>query len=389
LKIIRITPYLDFGGVERRIESTAIGFLKYSSIELNIIALGNEGITSRKLQSLSFSPVHLNQKINIPNIFLIFHLFKLLKSIKPKIVHTSAAEANFHGLIAAKLAGVPVRIGEEIGFPNHDWKWRLIFKWVYKSATKVIAISQAVKDRVVELGEVEMEKVEVVYNPVEIGRDSLDFSLRSSVPRHCRQEYDKDNPLSFNEADSGGNQSDNNKPFVFVTTCRLVPVKNLDTLIKVFYELVKKHQDRVLKLWIVGNGPEREDLESLVEKLWIQNYVFFLGFQEDVVPFLEQADTFVLPSFSEGFSISLVEAMLCGLPCIVTNQGGPSEIVEDDKTGFLINPKDPDQLKEKMEEVLAMSEEARELMGKRAQEAGGKYSVENYVKRLMEVYTTP
>ena len=398
LKIVRIVPLLDFGGVEQRIQHTVLGFDTFSDKSLKIVVLGGEGKISQELQILGNHPIHLHEDFKIPNFRLIYKLYRLLKETQPDVVHTSASEANFHGLIAAKLAKVPIRIGEEIGFPNHDWKWRLIFKWVYKSATKVIAISQSVKNKIVELGEVEEEKVEVVYNPVEIGNRKKGKGKSGTE----REENFHGTPLKVDEtlrfapAEKAGRQSDvysegsdREKPFVFVTTCRLVPVKNLDTLIKVFSELVEQHQDKALKLWIVGDGPEKERLESLVEELTIQDQVVFWGFQEDVVPFLEQANAFILPSFSEGFSISLVEAMLCGLPCIVTNQGGPSEIVDHGKTGFLINIKDSDDLKEMMEEVLKMSEEDRDLMGKRAQEAGGIYSLENYVKRLMEVYNTP
>ena len=85
------------------------------------------------------------------------------------MIHCSGAEANFHGLLAGKLEGVPVRIGEEIGFPKHDWMWRMIFGLTYKLAHQVIGISEAVKQRVVDLGEVDREKVRVVYNPVALG----------------------------------------------------------------------------------------------------------------------------------------------------------------------------------------------------------------------------
>ncbi|RPA68468.1 glycosyltransferase [Cyclobacteriaceae bacterium YHN15] len=388
MKITRIVPLLDFGGVEQRIKHTVFGFKTFSKSTLDIIVLGGEGKISQELQLSGTHPIHLHQSFKIPNFRLIYKLYRLLKEIRPDIVHTSASEANFHGLFAAKMAGVPVRIGEEIGFPNHDWKWRLIFKWVYKSATKIIAISQAVKDRIVELGEVEEGKVEVVYNPVEIGSRS-----KVKDERSVSQTSDVNETLRFAPAEKAGRQSDVNngeseKQFVFVTTCRLVPVKNLDTLIKVFSEIVEEYQDRGLKLWIVGDGPEKGNLEALVKKLGIHENVVFWGFQEDVVSYLKEADAFVLSSFSEGFSISLVEAMLCGLPCVVTNQGGPNEIVEDGKTGFLINPHQAENLKSKMLDVLNLSNEQRELIGERAQESGRKYSVENYVKRLLEVYST-
>ncbi|UZD23932.1 glycosyltransferase [Algoriphagus halophytocola] len=358
MRIIRVVPFLDFGGLERRVFLTAIGFQKYSDLELEIFVLGSQGKTSGELFRLGIHPKHFNSKIRIPNLKLIYILYRQFRLFQPDVVHTSSAEANFHGLIAAWLAGVPVRIGEEIGFPNHDWKWRIIFRKVYSLATKVIAISEAVKNRIVKLKEVKADKVEVVYNPVFIkekkGRRTLGYS----------------------------------DAFVFVTTCRLVPVKNLDTLIAVFNDLVQDELGEELKLWIIGEGTERAKLEKLVNESRLNGKVVFWGFQENIRPYLEAADAFVLPSFSEGFSISLVEAMLCGLPCIVTNQGGPSEIIEDQSTGFLINPNDPRQIKNTMQHLIQISSQDRIQMGNQAKQATSKYSIENHVKRLLEVYST-
>ena len=358
MRVIRVLPYLDFGGLERRVLLTAIGFQQNSDVELEIFVLGKHGKTSNELLALGVQPKHFHSKIKIPNIKLIFTLYREFKLFRPEVVHTSSAEANFHGLIAAWFAGVPIRIGEEIGFPSHDWKWRLIFKAVYKLATKVIGISEAVKNRIVVLGEVNPNKVEVVYNPVSI-KESLD----RVTPDH-------------------------ENAFVFVTTCRLVPVKNLSTLLAVFKELVSRNPDKKMKLWIVGDGTEKEKLQKQVDDLELNGKVVFCGFQEDVRPYLEAADVFVLPSFSEGFSISLVEAMLCGLPCIVTNQGGPSEIIEDQVTGFLINPSNPDQIQKAMQYYIQLSKKDRQQIGHNAKQAASKYSIDNHVKRLLEVYST-
>ncbi|WP_158860507.1 glycosyltransferase [Lunatibacter salilacus] len=388
MKIVRITPLLDFGGVEKRIKHTVIGFKLLSYHSISVVVLGKRGKISEELQSIGTHTIHLNQDFRIPNIILIFKLYRLLKNIRPDVVHTSASEANFHGLIAAKMSGVPVRIGEEIGFPNHDWKWRVIFKWVYKTATKVIAISYAVKQRIVDLGEVDESKVLVVYNPVELGNRSTVKSEKEPVFTHCTS-------VRNNKVATSGNDnaqwirkcSQKENQIIFVTTCRLVPVKNLDTLIRVFAEMMSKNNDLETKLWIVGDGPEREKLESLVVHLRITSRVIFWGFQENVTSFLVNADAFVLPSFSEGFSISLVEAMLGGLPCIATNQGGPPEIIQEGRTGFLINPNSKIELEQKMEKILFMSKEEREGIGKAAKIDAERYSVENYVNRLVGIYS--
>jgi glycosyltransferase involved in cell wall biosynthesis len=388
LNIVRIVPNLDFGGVEQRIVHTASGFRDFTSHSLRVLVLGNEGIVSKDLLQSGVEVYHFHERIRIPNFRLILRLYRLIREIHPDVVHTSAAEANFHGLIAAKLAGVSVCIGEEIGFPNHDWKWRRLFKLVYGLADRVIAISYSVKSRIVALGEVEEAKVVVVNNPVELQATSLGKDARTDVGPNFRSKIGNErfprDGISQNVRKSDRNLSNE---FVFITVCRLVPIKNLDTLILVFSSLLGENQGFEPRLWIVGDGADRARLESLCEDLSINEYVVFWGFQSGVGSFLKQADCFVLPSFSEGFSISLVEAMLSSLPCIVTNQGGPAEIVEDGVTGHLIDPRDSQDIKKKMLEVLLTSGRERAMMGERAKQSGSKYSVENYIKRLEEVYS--
>lgn len=368
MKIIRVVPFLDFGGIEKRVQLTAEGFLKENSVNLTIVVLGYGGKVSEAMVKARFDVRILNENPKIPNFSLINRLITLFKELKPDVIHASGSEANFHGLIAGRIARIPVRIGEEVGFPQHDWKWRMIFRFTYRFAHKVIGISEAVKGRIVELDEIANDKVVVVYNPValEAGRGEL-FRDRTwdlkQIPR-------------------------NNNSFVFVTTGRLVQIKNLDLLIRVFSHLVLDNPDRKLELWMVGDGPEKENLLAAIRKVKLVNNVMLHGYQENVFQILNQADAFILPSFSEGFSISLVEAMYSGLPCIATKIGGPSEIINSE-TGYLIDPNDSTDILDNMQNVIDLSENERLEMGRRAKEDVEKrFSVEKYVKDLINCYQT-
>lgn len=357
MKILRIIPFLDFGGVEQRVKLTALGFKNVSDVQLSILVLGHGGKISSDLDQMGFKPLILNSNIRIPNLKLIYRLYRIMKEYSPDVVHSSGSEANFHGLIAAKIAGVRKKVGEEIGFPNHGLIWRIVFKMVYKLADRVVGISQAVADRIVAFGEVPAMKVKVIYNPVELPE------VFESKIRHAR---------------SG--------QFVFITVCRLVPVKNLAALLKSFHHLELQIGPGSLMLHIVGDGPEKEDLMLLCKDLNLLNSVKFLGFQEDVASFLKEADVFVLPSLSEGFSIALVEAMLCGLPVIATKIGGPSEIVKEGKSGFLINPHSVAEMKATMWKIYAKDEVERKMMGALARQEATSFSTENYVRNILEIY---
>jgi len=399
MKIVRIVPYLDFGGVEKRLELTAKGFLEHPQHELIILVLSGRGRMAEMVQKMGFKIILLEQNPKIPNFKLMFQIFKVLKEFKPDVVHCSGSEANFHGILAAWLSRVPIRIGEEIGFPDHDWKWGIVFRITYAFSKGVIGISEAVKSRIVALGEVSSQKVEVIYNPVRLGYANQD---QESFPTIAKCKRGSENRLRQNECsyiekiietEEGKvslsvKKNGDKKPFVFVTTCRLVAVKNLKILIEVFDKLVKNNPTKEFELWLVGEGPENEKLKTVTNELGIGSIVIFFGFQENVFDFLNQADSFVLPSFSEGFSISLVEAMMVGLPCIATQVGGPSEIIRPN-TGFLIDPNNPMDILRKMQKVIGMSEEDRNEMGCLAKEdVLLRFSVEKYVNELLFYYRT-
>ncbi|WPR77397.1 glycosyltransferase [Algoriphagus sp. NG3] len=358
MKIIRIVSELDFGGVEQVLANSAPILAKTENIELIILVIGKGGEISDRLLGLGISVQILGKNARIPNIYLLLEISKLLFKLKPDVVHTQGAEANFHGIMGARLAGVPLIIGEEIGIPNHHSYWKAVFRYVYKQAHRVVAISEAVKDKIVALKEVEAEKVRVVYNPV------------------CS------NPVGVSK-EAGMYKKD----FVFITTCRLVPIKNLDRLMEALAQTLKQNPDRSLVLKIIGEGPERMKLETLSQRLGINECVQFLGYQSDVWLFLQEADAFILPSLHEGSSVSLAEAMTCGLPSIVTQVGGAVEILGASQSGLLIDPLYPISIQSAMQQMIDLSPAERLAMGARAREESKRFSVENYIQSLMSIYT--
>ncbi|EKB48709.1 glycosyltransferase [Cecembia lonarensis] len=370
MKIIRIVTELDFGGVEKHMELTADGMLNYPDFQMIFLALGKGGQTSKLLSSMGFQVIVLNENPQIPNFQLIRKLVRIFKGEKPDVVHCSNGEGNFHGIWAAWWAGVPLRIGEEVGFPNHHSYWKHIFRLTYTRANKIIAISQAVKDVLINLGEASDRKVDVIYYPM--GKPKLELT---------EEEKEKTDTLIKQLKGQA-----NKEQFVFITTCRLVAIKNLDGLINALASLQGEIKERELHFWIIGEGPEKDNLKTLSRNLGIDSQVQFLGFHANVNPFLMAADAFILPSFSEGFSLSLAEAMQLGLPSLATKVGGPSEIIKS-HTGLLLDPNDHDDMVGQMKAMVEMDPDERRQMGLRGQEDVRKrFSVEIYAKALTEFY---
>ncbi len=157
---------------------------------------------------------------------------------------------------------------------------------------------------------------------------------------------------------------DGSKAADIVFVGRLVPIKRIDLLLGALQVLAARLP--ACNAVIVGDGPLRQDLEALAVKWGVAERVRFVGLQADVVTWLQSARVFVLCSDSEGLSLALAEAMLCGLPAVVSNVGDLGELVETGRNGILVDGRTPEDFARALLDVLgdpdeyrAMSERAR------------------------------
>jgi glycosyltransferase involved in cell wall biosynthesis len=349
IKVVRITTLLDFGGQERKY----ISFTEDKTLLSNdyeFAAIGHGGHAEKIMRERGFKVTVFNQNPSISNLKNIWMLYKWFRKIKPDVVHTAAAEANFHGVIAAKLAGVKVIIAEEIGFPTHSSLARIVFRLVYTLVKKVICVSESVKVFLTEIKEIPASKGIVLYNPV-------------SEPKHFEKQYPED--------------------FAIVCVGRLEKVKNQQLLINAFAQL----QNKKAKLVLVGDGRERKQLEHLIAELHLEESVKITGFSETPELYLSQAHLFVLPSLSEGFGIAVVEAMQQGLPCLCSNVGGIPEFIEEGKTGWLFNPNNESELAEKLEAISNLPFSQLQAVGENAKKyASDRFTSRKYVANLENIY---
>ncbi len=128
--------------------------------------------------------------------------------------------------------------------------------------------------------------------------------------------------------------------FLLVCAARLSEQKGIDILLDAIARVLRDGAQ--CKCVVVGDGPLRTQLLEQSLKLGLSNQVFFEGFRADVLPYLQSADAFVLTSRAEGLPLSVLEAMACGLPCIVTNVGGSAEAVTNKVDGLVVPPESAD-----------------------------------------------
>ncbi len=166
---------------------------------------------------------------------------------------------------------------------------------------------------------------------------------------------------------------------------RLDSMKGVDVLIEAF----KKLWDEGLHahLDIVGDGPEKNSLQYMVEMMGINDGVSFYGEVQNVMKFMQKADLFVLPSLSEGLSNVILEAMACGLPVVATRVGGNTDLIQDGINGILVDSLSQEQLKGAIKELLEDTVLAGKLAAEARRAVEKKYSIEQIVDQYVSLYS--
>ncbi len=230
---------------------------------------------------------------------------RLVRSLRPDVFHAHLTWplACELGLLGAGLARVPAVVATHQLFLDVSGKraW-LAPRVVWRPVDRHIAVSESVARSLREKLHVDGRKITVVPNGV-----PLDPSAATST---------------------------RNTPPLVVTTAQLRAHKGHEYLLRAASELPD------VRFLFVGEGPERQQLESLARSLGVDDRVDFLGFRSDVRELLGRCDLFVLPSLDEGLHLSVLEAMTAGKPVVATRAGGTDEAVVDGVTGIVVEPRD-------------------------------------------------
>ena len=355
MKIIRLSTFLDFGGIETKM----VNLSHYNDIENEwiFVAIGKGGVAEERILKNNKRTAILNLNDKIPSLKTIWQLYRYLKKERPDVLHTSGAEANFFGYFAGRMAGVPKIIVEEIGIPRQSSVAKKIFRFIFRNADYTVGESKAVVDHFVTTYKLDPDKAKVVSN---FGLFQYDLS---------KLIVQKDESI-----------------FNIVMISRLEKVKNIEGVINVVARLCDTTSINI-RLTIAGSGALEQELKKKVEEMNLQKHVHFLGFITDPYPHLCNADLYVLNSHSEGFSNSLVEAMYSGTPVLSTTVGAASDIIEDSKNGFLISVNEEEELYLKLLKIVDIPKEVMSKIGSNGQKSIiEKYSLKNHIEQLMSLY---
>jgi glycosyltransferase involved in cell wall biosynthesis len=171
--------------------------------------------------------------------------------------------------------------------------------------------------------------------------------------------------------------------FVLVCAARLVYGKGIDILILAVSQVFRKGVS--CKCIILGDGPLKDNLQQMVTSEGLRDNVFFEGFQPDVRPYFQAGSAFILTSHQEGLPISVLEAMACGLPCIVTNVGGSAEAVKDQVTGLVIPPASVEAAADAILYLATHPENRAEMASKTRETVRQSFDIEKRMSELIRV----
>lgn len=358
MKIVFIVTGLKKAGAETQVVGLAT-CLRSRGLDVSVITLAEPEAYADVLSSNGITVRTLSLNRRIPNPFFMFKLVSLLKHFDPDVIHSHMVHANIVSRIAALFVRKPKLICTAHSIYEGRWLRTLLYRFTDRLCYLTTNVAKAGVDISISTRKVPPHKIRYVPNGIEPSLFSFDEETRAR----------KREDLGVSDL------------FVFLAIGRFEPAKDYRNLLQAF-EIVCKSHDAVVLL-IAGEGVLREETEALCHDLLLSDKVHFLGLRSDIDELMMASDSYVMSSAWEGMPLVLLEASSSQLAIVATDVGGNRDIVLDDRSGFLVPPKDPAKLAASMLRMLCLSPEARLQMGL----VGRSHVVMNYsMSRIADIW---
>jgi glycosyltransferase involved in cell wall biosynthesis len=380
VKILRVIARLNMGGPALHVAYLTEGLTKRgydTTLVSGSLARGEDSMAfvadARGVEVVRID--ELGREISpLRDLMATIRLAKLIRKERPQILHTHTAKAGTVGRVAALLAGSrrpPIIVHTFHGHvlrgyfgPLRSLFFRLLERRLAAGTTALIAVSPQVRDDLVALGVAPRERFVVIRLGIELDeRVAPEQDGRAESRRYLGIPGDR---------------------FAVGWIGRMTAVKRTDDVLVAFKRLRDGGVDAVLCM--VGDGPDRLQLEQRAHELGVARNTVFLGYQEDVAPLYAAFDALVLPSGNEGTPVSVIEALAAELPVVATRVGGVPDVVRDGEDGFLVEAGATDDLADRLAQ-LARDPALRARMGKQGRERVlPRYAVERLVDDVDHLY---
>jgi glycosyltransferase involved in cell wall biosynthesis len=380
VKILRVIARLNMGGPALHVAYLTAGLQKRgydTTLAAGSLARGEDSMAF-VADDLGVEVVRIDElgrEISpFRDLVATIRLARLIRRERPQILHTHTAKAGTVGRVAALLAGSrrpPIVVHTFHGHvlrgyfgPVRSLFFRLLERRLASITTALVAVSPQVRDDLVALGVASRDRFVVIRLGIELDqRVASEQDGRLESRRYLGIPTDR---------------------FAVGWIGRMTAVKRTDDVLVAFKRLRDSGVDACLCM--VGDGPDRLQLERRAHELGVIRDTLFLGYQEDVAPYYAAFDTLVLPSGNEGTPVSAIEALAAGRPVVATRVGGVPDVVRDGEDGFLVEAGATDDLADRLER-LARDPALRERMGKEGRaRVLPRYAVDRLVDDVDRLY---
>ncbi|GAA6325598.1 glycosyltransferase [Fusobacterium ulcerans] len=388
-KILFYNGQLFMGGIEKVLISYLNALSNEKEIEINLLIKENN-----KEKNIFYKDIPSNIKSNFikkekmvnlrnkiyekkKNIFwkMIYSLILEVERIYMKSWLKNHLKKNYYDVVIDfdmglgkyldVFKGIPVIGWQHFSVdPKFSWKKRKILKKYrklerLKKYTKIITLCDEMKEEMLKVYNIEKSKVDVLYNPFD-SKKILEKSLKT---------IEKEDERYFNED-------------FFIGVSRLVKTKGREDLIEIYYQLKKRGVTE--KLYLLGEGDEKENLQKKIKSLNLEKEVVLLGQKINPYPWIRKAKLFLHTSYGEGLPTVLIESMICRTPIISYDcPTGPKDILEK-KYGVLVEMGNKIQFENEVYNLLRDSERQQQYINK-FKEKIEEFSIENIISKFKKI----
>ena len=361
INILHLIQGLEIGGLEIMVVSL-LERIDRSQYRPSICCYDSLGSLSQGLSEKGIGVHLLKRRPGIDYLYP-FKLARYLRKSKIDILHLHNPTALFYGTLAGKIAGIPCIIYTEHGRDfSSSSKVKIANRILCRMVDKIVVVAECGKRYLVEHEGVNEKKIIKIYN----GIDSKKFGIRQEVTLIRRE-------LGITD----------DQPIIGIVA-RLDPIKNHACIIRAMKIIVTSLPGAVLL--IIGDGALRTELESLTANLGLQNHIKFLGARSNIGELLSVLDVFVLSSFSEGLSLTLIEACAAAKPIVATNVGGNAEIVKHECNGLLVPSDQPEVMARAILEILTDEAKASQMGEKGRKKFEEEFMLDVMLKNYEDMY---
>jgi len=331
--------------------------------DISFICSDDEKFEKSLPEYINFYPVHMERGISVAGVKAMFQIKKILKKEKFDMVQYSTPNASLYTAMATKLAKIPVRLYCQwgiayVGFNGLKRKiFKIVEKFVCGLSTCVQPDSKSNLNFARSEGLYSEKKSSVIWNGSACGvsLDKFNVKRKNEYRSYIREKYNIGRDT-----------------FVYIFIGRVTRDKGINELLSAFKRL---NDDSVL--FLLGNNEVDTSVNRELYDWSLENKnIIYTGNVDDVERYLSAADCYVLPSYREGFGMSVIEAEAMGVPVIVTDIPGPVDAVIDNKTGLLVKKADENSLLDAMKKIRKLNYQE---MGKE----GHKFASDNFEQKQL------